>query len=195
MPNEIGGTSMRLRKREVRDVEMLRTIVEACKVVHIGCIDEEGVFVVPMSFGYEWSMATENATCGGGIATGDEADNVVPGTGTEAEAHLTLWLHCAAEGRKARAWAENPHVAIEMDCEDGLITGDFACAYSYAFRSIMGTGTLTPVTSPAEKRRGLTRIMEHIAPGSPISYSDQSIERVAVWRLDVERFTGKLRRA
>ena len=161
--------SMRLQKREVRDAEALRSIVEACKVVRIGCMDEAGMFVVPMNFGYEWS--------------------VQPG----AEPSLALWLHCAAEGRKAEAWAENPQVAIEMDCEDGLITGSFACAYSYAFRSIMGTGVMHAVTDPRQKREGLTHIMEHVAPGSPVSYSDQSIERVAIWRLEVTGFTGKQR--
>ncbi len=161
--------SMRLHKREVRDAEALLAIIEACKVVRIGCIDDAGMFVVPLNFGYCWDARPS------------------------AEPHLTLWLHCAAEGRKAEAWAANPQVAFEMDCEDGLITGSFACAYSYAFRSIMGTGIMHPVTNPEEKREGLTRIMEHVAPGSPVTYSDESVNRVAIWRLEATEFTGKQR--
>ena len=165
--------AMRLSKREVRDTEALRAIVEACRTVRLGAMDDEGMFIVPVSFGYDWQVD------GGGAP------------------RLTLWFHSAKAGRKAAAFMANSEdgtpVAIEMDCEDGLITGDFACAYSCAYRSIMGSGRVFPVAACTEKAHGLARIMEHMAPGAPCAFSDEALSRVAVWRIEVDRFTGKRR--
>ena len=90
--------NMRLAKREVREANALRAIVDSCQTVRVGAVDEEGMFIVPMSFGYDWEL--------------DES-------GTP---RLTLWLHSAGEGRKAAAFRANGNagvdVAIEMDCED-----------------------------------------------------------------------------
>lgn len=164
---------MRRAKREINDPGQLRAIIDACQTVRIGTVDAEGMFIVPMSFGYNWELDPDDTP------------------------HLTLWLHSAEEGRKADAFnadgdAEAP-VALEMDCEDGVITGDYSCAYSFAYRSIMGSGRIHLVHDRHEKLRGLDRIMAHLAPGAPVAFSDEAIARVAVWRVDVERFTGKQR--
>lgn len=164
---------MRLAKRELREQEQLQEIVDTCQTVRVGYSDDEGMAIVPMSFGYEW--------------TGDDAE----------AKRLVLWLHSAGEGRKADAFSRNGEagvpVAIEMDIEDGLITGDYSCAYSYAYRSIMGAGTIRPAVTVDEKRHGLDRIMEHLAPGYPTGYSDEALERVFVWRVDLDHITGKQR--
>lgn len=82
-----------------------------------GPLDEEGMFIVPMSFGYDW------------------ADPESPGNNAPTP-RLALWVHSAPEGRKAELFNREPRVAIEMDIEDGVIEGPYACAYSYAYRSI-----------------------------------------------------------
>ena len=123
---------MRLAKREVRDFEALRAIVEACDVVRIGAVDESGMFIVPVNFGYEWE---------------DRPDG--PGE----RLRLTLYIHSAAEGRKAESFSRGCDVAIEMDCDGGTIKGDYSCAYSRAYRSIMGMGRIRPIEDAAEKVR------------------------------------------
>ena len=47
---------MRLAKREVREANALRAIVDSCQTVRVGAVDEEGMFIVPMSFGYDWEL-------------------------------------------------------------------------------------------------------------------------------------------
>ena len=47
---------MRLKKREITDPEILREILESCEVVRIGAMDEEGMFIVPMNYGYDTCM-------------------------------------------------------------------------------------------------------------------------------------------
>lgn len=166
---------MRRAKREVTDAGELRGIIEACRTVRLGLVDAEGVFIVPMSFGYDWPEGDDGA-------------------------RLTLWLHSAGAGRRTEALlatgagtAAGAPVAIEMDVEDGVTTGDYACAYSFAYRSIMGTGRAHVVTDADEKVRGLRRIMEHLAPGAPVTFSPEAVERVSVLRVDVERLSGKQR--
>lgn len=160
---------MRLAKREVKDIRILKEIVEQCDVVRIGVSDSDGMFIVPVNYGYEFA-----------------AD--------DGSMSLTLYIHGAKEGRKAAAFADSPSVALEMDCMHEVITGDYTCSYSYAYRSIMGNGIIRLLDTDAGKRLGLARIMEHIAPEAAIEFSDEMLARTNVYRIDVTDFTGKERR-
>ena len=160
---------MRLNKREIKDPDMLRDIIESCDIVRLGLRDRDGMFIVPVNYGYD--IATD-------------------GTGLK----LTLYIHGAREGRKAEAFAADPSVALEMDCMDGIITGDYTCSYSCAYRSIMGNGTIRELTGEQEKIHALTRIMEHMAPGARIEFRPEMLERTGVYRIDVKNFTGKERK-
>ena len=164
---------MRLSRREVTDVGELRSIVERATVLHVGCADAEGPFIVPMSFGFEV----------------DEADE---GAGA---ARWTFWLHSAGEGRKAEAWDAAGEVALELDVPAGVVVGDYACAYTQAYESVMATGRISRVDDPAEKVHGLECLMRHMAPGAPVTFSDEAVGRVCVWRVDVAHLTGKRRSA
>ena len=161
---------MRQAGRQLRSTTQLHSVVEACQTVRIACMDEEGPFIVPMSFGYDWA---------------EEIDADAP--------RLALWVHSAGVGRKVDAFNREPRVAIEMDVQDGLITGTYACAYSYAYRSIMGTGTIHRIQGIEAKRYGLTRIMQHLAPEASTDFTDQALARANIYCIDVDRFTGKQR--
>ena len=160
---------MRLNKREIKDPDILRDIIGSCDIVRLGLRDRDGMFIVPVNYGYDI-----------------ESD----GTGLK----LTLYIHGAREGRKAEAFAADPSVALEMDCMDGIITGDYTCSYSCAYRSIMGNGTIRELTGEQEKIHALTRIMEHMAPGARIEFRPEMLERTGVYRIDVKNFTGKERK-
>ena len=187
---------MRLAKREVTDIDALHAIVDACNTVRLGLADDEGIFIVPMSFGYTWDAPAQNPHTPNNPASMNTHADVATARSV-ATPHLTLWIHSAAEGRKAAALAAaeaaTTPIAVEMDIEDGLIRGEYACTYSYAYRSIMGNGVACAITDPSEKQQGLERILEHLAPGEHAAYSPEAIERVAVWRIDVVSFTGKQR--
>ena len=159
---------MRLAKREVTDRKELRAIIEKCTVLRIGGRDEEGMFIVPVNYGYEW----------------EEKDG---------EISLKFYIHSTKEGRKARAFRKDPQVAVELDREGGVIEGNYTCSYSFAYESIMGTGTIRLLEKTEDKRRGLRFLMEHMAPGSPIEFRDEMIEAVDVYEIDVAEFKGKKR--
>ena len=113
------------------------------------------MFIVPMNYGYD--VREEDGTL-----------------------HVCLYLHGAKEGRKAAAFAADPRVAVEMDYNHEVITGDYTCAYSYAYRSIMGNGTITEVTDPEVKKKGLEKIMAHIVPEAKIAFLPEMVDRVKV---------------
>ena len=120
-------------------------------------------YAVPMSFGFE-----------------------------QKEGRFALYLHGALEGEKwARARKDN-RAAFVMYRTMGAIEGDTACAYSVAYESACGSGTLHELTGE-DKRRGLEVLMAHIAPGRALTFNEAVTQRTAVWRLDAERISGKRR--
>lgn len=161
--------NMRLHKREIKDSETLIRIIEECSTVRLGLTDNEGMFIVPVNYGYDIEMK-------------------------ENEIRLALYIHGSKDGRKADAFRENHSVAVEMDCMDGIIKGDYTCSYSCAFRSIMGTGVIRELTEEQDKIHGLTRIMEHMSPGAVIEFTPEMLTRTGIYKIDITHFTGKERK-
>ena len=153
---------MRRADREVTDPKQLEEILRECTAVHVGAQDGAGLFVVPMNYGYSLE---------GG--------------------NLTLYLHSAQEGRKVAAFRAGGNVAFEMDGRHALRTADAACAHSYSYRSIMGSGTIRELTDPQEKRAALERIMEHMTGRADWEFPAASLERTAVFALEAAEWTGK----
>lgn len=87
---------MRLAKREITDPEVLKEIVEECDTVRLGLTDAEGMFIVPVNYGYEF-------------------------TEKNGKAELQLYFHGAAEGRKADALKSQSPVAVEMVADTGSL--------------------------------------------------------------------------
>ena len=165
---------MRLIKRQVTDTDAIKDIVDSAQVLHVGAMDGDGMFVVPVNYGYQWHKE--------------------PG---EAES-LSLYLHSAREGRKAEAFLAggtgSVRVAIELEEDRGNITGTFACAYSRSYRSIMGSGIVFSVDDPAEKEQALRLIMAHAAPDTPSpAFMPDALARVAIFRIDVDMLSAKER--
>ena len=158
-----GHRPMRRQKREVTSPEELRRILEKCQILRIGAMDEKGMFVVPVNYGFEW------------------------------EDELLLYYHSAKEGRKADAFHKDPNVAFELDSGYEVITGDYACSYSAAYESIMGNGTVTLLETPEKKERALTLLMKHAAPGANLVFRPEMLEAAAVYCLRVSSLTGKRR--
>lgn len=154
---------MRRKDRLVDNPDELRLILEECQVCRIATMDEEGLYIVPLNFGYEYD--------------GDK---------------LTLYVHSARDGRKVRAFKNNAAVAFEMDTGHELVEGNIACQYGYRYKSIIGNGAIHELDDPAEKARALSILMGHLT-GQAFEFNDRMVNAVAVFRIDVSRFSGKRR--
>ena len=116
---------MRRADRRIDDDAELRGILERCHVMRVGFADAEGPFIMPVNYGYVWR----------GLA------DPVP---------LTLYAHSAPKGRKARALARGGSAAIEIDEPLGAVSGRTACAWAFAYRSVMGVGALRTLSDDDE---------------------------------------------
>lgn len=153
---------MRRKDREVADFSAMLEIVKACDCCRIGLVDGEEAYIVPMNFGYEAQGET-----------------------------LTLYFHCAREGRKLDLIPLQKRTAFEMDAGHGLIEGMSACEYSFHYQCVMGKGILEVLEEPEEKLHGLERIMEHYAHTTDWNLKPGTEKSVCVLRLKVEEWSCK----
>ncbi len=152
---------MRRGEREVTKIEDLKQIIDDCKVVRIGTIDQEGIYVVPLNFGY---------------ALDDHS--------------FKIFVHSAKKGRKVEAFAYNNKVAIEMDCKHALDGEDKACSYTYKYASVIGNGTIRLLSETNEKLDALQAIMVHQV-GRTFPLGEQEANMANIYEIDVKTYTGK----
>ena len=156
---------MRRADRVVTDPAEIRGIVSRCKVCRLAMQDEEGLYLIPLSFGARWE--------------GDK---------------LTLCFHSAGEGRKIAALRRDPRAAFEMDCGWQLTgQGDVGCSYSCLFSSVTGRGTVRFLETAAEKTAALQTIMRQ-QTGKEFCFTDKMVENVTVFTLEAEVCTAKANR-
>jgi nitroimidazol reductase NimA-like FMN-containing flavoprotein (pyridoxamine 5'-phosphate oxidase superfamily) len=153
---------MRRSDREVKDLSEILAIIAKSDVCRLGLVDGERAYIVPMNFGYCFECGV-----------------------------LTLYFHCADEGRKLDIIARNPVAGFEMDCSQKLITGDTAFDFSMEYESVIGSGRIELCHSITAKRDGLLRLMRHYAPEREFELPDDMLGAVTVFRLTAEEFSGK----
>lgn len=156
---------MTRREREVTDINKILEILDKAKVLHLGLVDGDEAYVVPMNYGYTY-----------------ENDK------------LTLYLHGARRGRKLDLIRQNPKVFFEMDCDIVPFEGEVACKYGITYSSIMGRGLAEIVEDPEEKMKALTCLMK-TQTGKDFEFNEKLVSVVAVIRINVSEFTAKCRPA
>ena len=155
---------MTRRERQVTDMNEIIKILDRAKVLHLGLVDGDEPYVVPMNYGYEMK---------------DEK--------------LTIWLHGAPQGRKIDLMNKNSKVFFEMDCDITPFEGDVACRYGITYSSIMGRGTATIVEDTEEKKHGLVMLMKAQTGRDDFTFDDKITKVVSVIRIDVAEYTAKHR--
>ncbi len=155
------GIKMRRKEKEVTERNELMQIIDQCKVCRIAMQDNEGIYIVPMNFGYTYERN-----------------------------QLVLYFHSAKEGRKINALKKNGNVCFEMDCEHKLITDNLACKYGYSFKSIIGNGKVVFIDDIEEKKTALSSLMKH-QTGEDFSFDDQMTRNVSIFKITVHHYAGK----
>lgn len=155
---------MTRRERQVTDMGEIREILEKGKVVHIGMIDGDEPYVVPMNYGY----------------TMDE------------DGKLSLYLHGATQGRKLDVLRQNPKVFFSIESDVEPFSGDVACRYGMAYRSLMGRGTAVFIEDPQGKIDAMIKLMKN-QTGGDFTFDEKLVKVVSVLRIDVTEYTAKKR--
>ena len=151
------------REREVTDMNEILGILDRARIVHVGMIDGDLPYVVPMNYGY-----------------------------TMEDGKLVLYLHSALRGKKLDMIRSNPKVFFEMDCDLKPFDGVKPCQYGLVYSSIMGKGTARIVEDVEEKKHAMTVLMK-TQTGKDFTFEDRLVSMVAVIRIDVEEYSAKHR--
>lgn len=162
-------TPMRRKDRQIEDRVEITEILNRSLVCRLGLWDEEGVYIVPLNYGFRWE---ENETA------------------------PTLYFHSAPDGRKIRAirsMKPGEKAAFEIDGDHEPLPHEIACRNSFSYRSIIGTGSVELIEDPEEKRAGLEAILIQMN-GKAAEIPATALSSVAVIRFRVETFCAKARR-
>ena len=157
-----GGISMRRKDREVTQIEEQLAILDQCKVCRVALQDKQGLYLVPLNFGYL-----------------REKDTPI------------FYFHSANFGKKLDLIRQNPLVGFELDTKHQLSVGNTACNYSFYYQSIIGAGKISIVEEIQQKKKALQVIMQHYTKTSNWEFSDQSLTAITILKLTVTEMTCK----
>ena len=104
----------------------------------------------------------------------------------------TIYLHSGPDGGKLEMVRRCPDVCITF-CDGHELVWmhqQIACSYSMKSRSVICRGRVEFVDDLDEKRRILILLMKHYT-NYPCTMSDPAVRNVVVWRVRMERMTGK----
>lgn len=83
---------MRKAQREIKDINAILSVLDACQTIRLGLADEKFPYVVPLSFGWE-----------------------------QKDGKIFVYFHCAKEGKKVNLIAKNNAVCLEADSLGGYV--------------------------------------------------------------------------
>lgn len=155
---------MRRTDREVTDPAAIDAIIRACPCCRLGLRDGEGVYLVPLNFGF-----------------------------ANVDGQRTFYFHSAPEGHKIDLLRQAKTVAFELDSGCAVTPGTTACSHSANYRSVMGQGRVRFLETQTDKRAALTEIMRQNTGKDDWTFPDEAVDRVAVFVLDVQTITAKQR--
>lgn len=162
------SVAIRRKDRQVIDTCRIREMLETAQVCRLGLNTggEQGAapYIVPLNFGYDYD--------------GEK---------------LTLYFHCAKEGRKIDLIAKDQNAAFELDVMTEIQKGDSPCQYSCGYQSIIGAGKAQIIDDTDEKIKAFIKIMRHIAKKefAAEAFEPNAVAATGVIRLDVTEFCAK----
>ena len=151
------------REREITDPVRIRQILDTAKILHLGLVDGEEPYVLPMNYGY-----------------------------TLEEGQLVLYLHSAVSGRKLDLIRANPRVHFSLECDIAHFAGQLPCQYGTAYQSLSGRGIAQILEDPQEKMDAMTVFMK-TQTGKDFSFNERLVSIVSVIRIQVTSYSAKHR--
>lgn len=154
---------MRRQDRRITDPAMICAVLDKCRTLHLGLVEDGRAYIVPLNYGW----AEENGC-------------------------YTLYAHSAAEGRKVDLIAGGADVGFEMECGIAYFDAETACGWGNRYESIIGEGRATLLSTPEEKRQALAAIMAHYSARRDYTFEDAMVDLVQVIKIDVTALSCKI---
>lgn len=154
---------MRRQDRRITDPAMICAVLDKCRTLHLGLVEDGRVYIVPLNYGW-----------------------------TEENGRYILYAHSAAEGRKIDLIHGGADVGFEMETGVEYFDADTACGWGNRYESIIGEGRATLLSTPEEKRQALAAIMAHYSARRDYTFEDAMVNLVQVIQIDVTALSCKI---
>lgn len=154
---------MRRQDRRITDPAMICAVLDKCRTLHLGLVEDGRAYIVPLNYGW-----------------------------TEENGRYTLYAHSAAEGRKIDLIRGGADVGFEMETGVEYFDADTACGWGNRYESIIGEGRATLLETPEEKRQALAAIMAHYSARKDYTFEDAMVNLVQVIQIDVTALSCKI---
>jgi len=148
------------KDREITSRAEMESIINKAFVCRLGMADENGPYIVPLSFGYKEG---------------------------------SLYFHCAIKGRKLDILKKNKRVCFEIDTDHEIVESEKACNWGMKYKSVIGLGNAFFIEDAESKKAALGIIMHHYS-GRSFEFEEKEIDRVVIFKVDIESMTGKERK-
>jgi uncharacterized protein len=104
-----------------------------------------------------------------------------------------IYLHSSRIGKKIDILKNNPEVCVEFSTDYLLRyqNEDVACSWSMKYRSVLAYGKVTFIEDDLQKTDHLHLIMKNYTP-KEFKYNPPSVKEVCCWKVNVERFEGRV---
>ena len=154
---------MRRQDRRITDPAMICAVLDKCRTLHLGLVEDGRAYIVPLNYGW-----------------------------TEENGRYILYAHSAAEGRKIDLIRGGADVGFEMETGVEYFDADTACGWGNRYESIIGEGRATLLSTPEEKRQALAAIMAHYSARRDYTFEDAMVNLVQVIQIDVTALSCKI---
>lgn len=154
---------MRRRDRDITDPAACRALLARGRVLHLSLCDGDRPYGLALNYGWSWPL----------------------------DRGLSLFFHCAPEGRKLEIIARNPQAAFFLYEDRGLVSGPRPCDWGQTYLSLAGEGALLRLETDEERRLALDRLMDQYDPDGPRDYDPGVFRRTAALELRVTAFSLK----
>lgn len=152
---------MRKSEREIKDKQDIVSVMRKCDVCRLALNDDGYPYIIPLNFGLTFE-----------------------------EGVIELYFHSALEGYKLDLIHRDNRASFEMDCGHQLQYFEDRGYCTFAYESVIGSGRITILDDDA-KAAALNELMRHYHSGEAVYYNPDAIPRTTVYKLTVEKITGK----
>lgn len=161
---------MRRKDREITDAAEIDSILADADTCHLALMDGSRPYVVALNYGWERSS----------------------------DGKLTLYFHCAKQGKKLDLVDADDNTAFVIDTGHELVTGERPCEWSMNYRSVAGNGRIRRAKDEAERVKVLELLMKHYAGTEAFaamgSFDPKVLAMTEALVLECEEVTGKERK-
>ncbi len=102
-----------------------------------------------------------------------------------------VYLHCAKEGKKIDILKANDNVCFQVDAQAELIKDAIPCKWTTRYYCVVGFGKATIVDDINEKTNALNIIMQKYTGKPEHDFSEESLNKIVVIKVQLHSITGK----